>query len=404
MSIGTVDLDGRRFTVSLHTAFDGVEYVGRLWFTDESFDDDPGSRPRCAGWALDRRGARGGDALTPGGLRPPLSSGGRREAALPSAAAGDGGYPGKVRYMNQVAISMRAGLLDADGRPGDRAHRAAAPRTHRRAPPSRGRRDARAGGLAWRRSGDERPPRAGAKSKRVVGPRPARRSKALRGEALHQYALEVLERLRRAYPDARTELNYRTPFQLLVATILSAQTTDVRVNMVTPALFERYPDADALTQADQAELESIIRSTGFFHSKAKSLMGMAQALVDRYGGTVPASMDELVTLPGVGRKTANVVLGNAFGRNDGVVVDTHVGRLAVRLGFTKRRPCQSRAGVDGADPAGGLDPHLTSVDFPRAPRVHRPCPACPRCVLVDICPTGQQITGMKNSRGEEQPG
>jgi len=215
----------------------------------------------------------------------------------------------------------------------------------------------------------------------------------------------VLERLRRAYPDARTELQYRTPFQLLVATILSAQTTDVRVNMVTPALFARYPDADALAAADQSELEAIIRSTGFFHSKAKSLMGMARALVARYGGTVPASMDDLVTLPGVGRKTANVVLGNAYGRNDGIVVDTHVGRLAVRLGFTTESdPVKVEQVLMSLIPNADwtLISHLLIFHGRRVCTAR--APACPRCVLVDICPTGRLTAGTKRSRDEEPPG
>jgi endonuclease III len=220
-----------------------------------------------------------------------------------------------------------------------------------------------------------------------------RRSRPLRGQALKQRALEVLERLRREYPDARTELDYRTPFQLLVATILSAQTTDVRVNMVTPALFARYPDADALAAADPSDVETIIRSTGFFRSKAKSLLGMARAVVERYGGMVPASMDDLVTLPGVGRKTANVVLGNAFGRNDGVVVDTHVGRLSVRLGFTKETdPIKVEQVLMTLIPQADwtLISHLLifhgrRVCFARTP-------ACPGCVLLDICPTGQRNT------------
>jgi len=234
---------------------------------------------------------------------------------------------------------------------------------------------------------------------------PVRRSKRLRGPALHAHALEVLERLRRAYPDARTELQYRTPFQLLVATILSAQTTDVRVNMVTPALFARYPDADALAAADQSELEAIIRSTGFFHSKAKSLMGMARALVARYGGTVPASMDDLVTLPGVGRKTANVVLGNAYGRNDGIVVDTHVGRLAVRLGFTTESdPVKVEQVLMSLIPNADwtLISHLLIFHGRRVCTAR--APACPRCVLVDICPTGRLTAGTKRSRDEEPPG
>ena len=137
------------------------------------------------------------------------------------------------------------------------------------------------------------------------------------------------------YPDAHCELDFENAYQLLVATILSAQCTDRRVNMVTPTLFATYPTAAALAPAPQTDVEEIIRSTGFFRNKAKNLIGMAGAVTERHGGNIPATMDELVRLPGVGRKTANVVLGNACGINEGVVVDTHVQRLVGRLGLTR---------------------------------------------------------------------
>jgi endonuclease-3 len=146
-------------------------------------------------------------------------------------------------------------------------------------------------------------------------------------------AAEIYSRLQRAYPDAHCALDHRNAFELLVATILSAQCTDKRVNMVTPTLFAKYPDASHLAVARQEEVEELIRSTGFFRNKATNLIAMANALVDRHGGNVPSEMDALVKLPGVGRKTANVVLGNAFGINEGIVVDTHVARLSNRLGF-----------------------------------------------------------------------
>ncbi len=228
-------------------------------------------------------------------------------------------------------------------------------------------------------------------------PRGSRPSRA--GAALRRVALDVLERLRREYPDARTELEYRTPFELLVATILSAQTTDVRVNMVTPALFARYPDAAALASADTNELETIIRSTGFFRSKARSLMGMSRALVERFGGNVPCSMDALVTLPGVGRKTANVVLGNACHRNDGIVVDTHVGRLAVRLGLTKETdPVKVEQALMRLIPQDDwtIISHLLIFHGRRVCTAR--APACTRCVLLDICPTGQKLTKVKRRR------
>jgi endonuclease-3 len=146
-------------------------------------------------------------------------------------------------------------------------------------------------------------------------------------------AAKILARLAKAYPDARIELRFTTPLELLAATILSAQCTDERVNMVTPALFKRYPTAAALAQASSAELEDLIRSTGFFRSKAKSLIGCARALVADHGGEPPRTLAALVKLPGIGRKTASVVLGHAFGINEGIAVDTHVLRVSNRLGI-----------------------------------------------------------------------
>lgn len=157
----------------------------------------------------------------------------------------------------------------------------------------------------------------------------------LKGAALTAHAAAVYAELLRLYPDAHCELDYRNPYELTVATILSAQCTDKRVNMVTPALFSAYPDAAALAVAPTAHVEELVKTTGFFRAKTKSLLGMAARVVEHHGGQIPSTMAELVLLPGVGRKTANVVLGNAFGINEGVVVDTHVGRLANRLGFTK---------------------------------------------------------------------
>jgi endonuclease-3 len=148
-------------------------------------------------------------------------------------------------------------------------------------------------------------------------------------------AAAIVEGLARLYPDATCELKHDGPFQLLVATILSAQCTDVRVNMVTPELFRRWPTPRALAEALKDELEDVIRTTGFFRNKAKSLLGMARALVEEHGGRVPRTMAEMLELPGVARKTANVVLGTAYGLPTGVVVDTHVQRLAQRLGLTR---------------------------------------------------------------------
>jgi endonuclease-3 len=145
----------------------------------------------------------------------------------------------------------------------------------------------------------------------------------------------IVAGLEELYPNAICELDWKTPFQLLVATILSAQCTDKRVNMVTPVLFKRFPDAAAMAEADPRELETIIKSTGFYRNKAKNILGAARVLMEDFDGKVPRTMDELLTLPGVARKTANVVLGTAFGLNEGFVVDTHIGRLSQRLGLTR---------------------------------------------------------------------
>jgi endonuclease-3 len=145
----------------------------------------------------------------------------------------------------------------------------------------------------------------------------------------------LLKALKRAYPEPQCELTHSSPLELVVATILSAQCTDARVNMVTPALFQKYKSAEALAQASPVELEKLIHSTGFYRNKAKNILGMARMLVDKYGGSVPKSMEELLELPGVARKTANVVLGTAYGLAVGVVVDTHVMRLSGRLGLSK---------------------------------------------------------------------
>jgi endonuclease-3 len=159
----------------------------------------------------------------------------------------------------------------------------------------------------------------------------ARESQSARAER----AVDVYDLLADEYPDAHCELDFESPFQLAVATILSAQTTDERVNSVTPGLFARYPDAEALASADQRDVEEIIRSTGFFRNKAKNIIGFARGLMAEHGGDVPADMAHLAALPGVGRKTANVILGNAFDRAEGVVVDTHVKRLSTLLRFTR---------------------------------------------------------------------
>lgn len=201
---------------------------------------------------------------------------------------------------------------------------------------------------------------------------------------------EILARLKREYPDAKCALNYRNPFELLVATILSAQCTDARVNMTTPALFARYPRPEDMAGAKQEELEDLIKSTGFFRNKAKSLLGMSNALVDRHGGSVPAGMEELVELPGVGRKTANVLLGNAFHKNIGIVVDTHVTRLSGRLALTANTDAvkieQDLMQLIPQDD-WTLVSHLL-IDHGRAV-CKAPTPRCEICVLNDICPSSR---------------
>ena len=193
------------------------------------------------------------------------------------------------------------------------------------------------------------------------------------------------------YPAAQCELDHQSAFELLVATILSAQCTDRRVNLVTPGLFTRYPDARALAEADRGELEAIIRSTGFFRAKAKSLVGAASAIVDRHGGEVPARMEELVKLPGVGRKTANVVLGNAFGINSGIVVDTHVARLSTRLRFTRATdPVRIEQDLMPLFPqeSWALLAHLLIWHGRRVCIARKP--KCPQCVVNDLCPSARR--------------
>ncbi len=200
----------------------------------------------------------------------------------------------------------------------------------------------------------------------------------------------ILDRLKHAYPDARCALDHRNAFELLVATILSAQTTDVRVNLVTPTLFSRYPNAAALARARQADVEAIIKSTGFFRNKARSIIGMAQAVVADHGGKVPGTMDELLTLPGVGRKTANVVLGNAFGLNEGVVVDTHVARLSKLLGLTRQTdPVKIEQALMKLFPRDdwALLSHLLIFHGRRVCIARRP--KCGECVLADLCPSAR---------------
>lgn len=200
-------------------------------------------------------------------------------------------------------------------------------------------------------------------------------------------AAAIVDRLAAAYPDADCSLDFGSPFELVIATILSAQCTDARVNQVTPGLFRRWPTPHALAAADRVDLEAVIHSTGFFRAKAKSILGCCQALVERHGGEVPTTLDDLVRLPGVGRKTANVVLGTAFGIPSGVVVDTHVGRISRRLGLTRAAaPVQAERDLIRVLPQPawiGFSHRL--IAHGRGPCVARR-PQCDGCPLADLCP------------------
>jgi endonuclease-3 len=201
-------------------------------------------------------------------------------------------------------------------------------------------------------------------------------------------AKKIVAKLKAEYPDAHCALDHRTPFELLAATILSAQCTDIRVNMVTPALFAKYPTARELAAARPEDVEDLVRSTGFFRNKTKSLIGMATAVAERHGGEVPKDMEALRVLPGVGRKTANVVLGNAFGINEGVVVDTHVGRLSGLLKLSKHNdPEKVERDLMALVPRGDwtllshlLITHGREVCIARRPK-------CGRCVVAKLCPS-----------------
>jgi endonuclease-3 len=214
----------------------------------------------------------------------------------------------------------------------------------------------------------------------------------------------VLRRLRKAYPEARTALEHSSPWELLVATILSAQTTDAQVNEVTPELFRRWPGPEELASADEQEVVKVIFATGFHNAKARSIIGTARAVAAR-GGKVPRRMEQMVQLPGVGRKTASVVLGNAFGSHQGIAVDTHVGRLVRRLGFT-----------DEEDPVKverillELVPRSTRTLFTHLFIAHgraictARAPRCPECILLSLCPEGHQRLGIRWRRSDPAPG
>jgi len=222
--------------------------------------------------------------------------------------------------------------------------------------------------------------------KKARGYHPRRRSPARRAKAA-----EVVAELKRAYPDAHCALDHRNAYELLVATILSAQCTDERVNRVTPDVFARWPTPAALARADIAEVEEAIHSTGFFRNKAKSLVGMAERVTEVYGGEIPQAMDDLLTLPGVARKTANVVRGVIWGLADGIVVDTHVGRISTLLGWTRSKSaehiekdlCALHPEADWIDLSHLLIWHGRAVCIARRPQ-------CDRCPVRDLCPSAKR--------------
>ncbi len=230
--------------------------------------------------------------------------------------------------------------------------------------------------------------------------RRSRKARVPARESLEQKkarARRILRRLEGLYPDARTALHWQDPWQLLVATILSAQCTDERVNQVTPGLFRSFPTIRSMAEAPPGTLEEVIRPTGFYNNKARHIRGAARAILERHAGRVPDTMDELLALPGVARKTANCVLGSAFGRVEGIVVDTHVGRLARRLGLTREKdPVKVERDLMRLFPRRswiGLAHRL--IDHGRAVCTARRPPDCEHCTLEDLCPR----VGVEQSRG-----
>ncbi|MCI0744729.1 MAG: endonuclease III [Verrucomicrobia subdivision 3 bacterium] len=211
---------------------------------------------------------------------------------------------------------------------------------------------------------------------------------------------KIVASLRAAYPNAHCELDYSTPLELLIATILSAQCTDKQVNLVTPELFKRYPSAHDYADADTADLEKSIARLGFFRNKARSIKACCRALVDQHGGKVPASMEELTQLAGVGRKTANVILGNAFKINEGIVVDTHVARLSQRLGLTTA-VAPEKIELDLVKLVPRLEWTLFShlLIWHGRRRCYARNPDCARCEVFTLCPTGPKLLAAKGAKG-----
>ena len=209
-------------------------------------------------------------------------------------------------------------------------------------------------------------------------------------KARRERANQIYEILQEEYPDAHCALVHQNPYELTVATILSAQCTDERVNKVTPVLFEAYPTPEDLAGARQEDVEEIIHSTGFYRNKARNLIGMAEAVVEEHGGEIPRSMKALAALPGIGRKTANVVLGNAFGIDEGVVVDTHVKRISKRLGFTRHTdPKKVERDLMALFPRERwtMLAHLLIFHGRRICKARKPL--CPECPVAHLCPSAE---------------
>ncbi len=219
-------------------------------------------------------------------------------------------------------------------------------------------------------------------------------------QAKFERTQEIVSRLRKTYPDAHCELNYSSPFELLIATILSAQCTDKQVNIATANLFKKYPNATNYAEAKPRGLEQDIRGLGLFRNKARNIQACCRALLEQHGGEVPRAMDELIKLGGVGRKTANVVLGNAFGINEGVVVDTHVMRLCLRLGLTRQAtPEKIERDLEKLVPQKEwtLFSHLLIWHGRRCCYARKP--DCVHCEALDLCPTGRKLSrGFGNIR------
>jgi endonuclease-3 len=214
-------------------------------------------------------------------------------------------------------------------------------------------------------------------------------------------AIEVNRRLAARYPDAKCSLDFTTPFELLIATILAAQSTDARVNIVTKALFRKYPTPEAFARAPQVEMEKDVRQTGFFRNKARAVIACSQAIVEKHGGAVPHTMEELTALPGVGRKTANVVLGNAFGTAVGIAVDTHVTRVAGRLGLTKETDAEKiEAGLIPLLPRQEWTAFTHRVIYHGRETCVARSPKCTECVLNDVCPSAELPKAGRSSRAK----